>query len=119
MTGAETAEREHLAGCAACRESRGLAETVAESIDVEVEAPQGGRFEIVRCLGKGGMGVVYEAIDHERGCRVALKRLRDPRPELLCRFKQELRALRTTHHPGCVRPLDLVEEGDDWFITME
>src|SRR5262249_605408 len=45
------------------------------------------RFEIVRRLGAGGMGVVYEAIDRERGGRVALKTLRQLDAGLLYRFK--------------------------------
>src|SRR6185503_3520016 len=35
-----------------------------------------GRFEIERELGNGGMGVVYAARDHHRGCAVAVKTLR-------------------------------------------
>ncbi len=32
-----------------------------------------GRFEIVRAIGEGGMGVVYEAIDRKRNLRIAIK----------------------------------------------
>ena len=39
------------------------------------------------------MGVVYEAMDHERDVRVALKTLRSPNAEALLRFKHEFRAL--------------------------
>src|SRR4051812_44419188 len=35
-----------------------------------------GRYEIVSCIGVGGMGVVYEAVNLERGHRVALKTLK-------------------------------------------
>jgi len=51
------------------------------------------RFELQRRLGAGGFGVVYEALDRERGERVALKVLQALDPEALYRFKREFRAL--------------------------
>jgi serine/threonine protein kinase/predicted negative regulator of RcsB-dependent stress response len=69
-----------------------------------------GRFQIVRLLGKGGMGQVYEAADAELGVRVALKTIR---PEIsadvsaLLRFKREVELTRRVTHPNVCRIFDL------------
>ena len=76
-------------------------------------------FQIIRRLGEGGMGVVYEAIDLERQNRVALKTLRSFTPEGLARFKREFRALQGLHHRNLVTLGELVSEDDRWFFTME
>ncbi len=77
------------------------------------------RFEIVRRIGAGGMGVVYEAIDKERGARVALKTLRQLDPALLYRFKGEFRKLADITHENLVRLHELFAVDGDWFFTME
>jgi tetratricopeptide (TPR) repeat protein len=77
------------------------------------------RFELVRVLGEGGMGVVYEAIDHERDGRVALKTIRLPTADGLARFKKEFRALQDLQHPNLVRLDELLEHQGTWFFTME
>jgi eukaryotic-like serine/threonine-protein kinase len=77
------------------------------------------RFRILRRLGVGGMGVVYEAFDNERQTRVALKTLRLLEPHLLLRFKQEFRALQGLDHPNLVSLLELVNDRGRWFFTME
>jgi len=52
-------------------------------------------------------GVVYEAHDHQRGHRVALKTLCRPDPDALYRFKREFRQLAEISHPNIVRLYDL------------
>lgn len=77
------------------------------------------RYEIVRRLGAGGMGVVYEALDRERGVRVALKTVRRPDASSLYRFKNEYRTLADVTHPNLVTLYDLVSEGRSLFFAME
>jgi hypothetical protein len=77
------------------------------------------RFELIRKLGEGGEGLVYEAHDNERDMRVALKTLRELDATSLYRFKKEFRALTDVSHPNIVGLYDLVSEKDDWFFTME
>ncbi len=77
------------------------------------------RFQVVRLLGKGGVGVVYQALDREQNAHVALKTMRVVSPEALLRFKQEFRALQDLDHPNLVRLGELIEEAGTWFFTME
>jgi serine/threonine protein kinase len=77
------------------------------------------RFRIVRRLGAGGMGVVYEALDLDRNVRVALKTLRATNAQSLYRFKVEFRALAEIVHPRLVPLFELMADGDRWFFTME
>ena len=81
-----------------------------------------GRYEIVRLLGEGGMGAVYQARDLELERAVALKVIRPElatHPAILARFKQELILAREVTHPNVVRIFDLGTDGGVKFITME
>jgi len=78
-----------------------------------------GRFTIQRRIGAGGMGVVYEAFDRDRGHVVALKKLLGTDATAIYRLKSEFRALADVVHPNLVRLYELVGEGEEWFFTME
>ena len=79
-----------------------------------------GRYEVVRVIGEGGMGVVYEAIDHERRQRVALKTLLNFTPDALYRFKNEFRTLADIRYRNLVRLHEfVVADADRVFFTME
>jgi serine/threonine protein kinase len=78
-----------------------------------------GRFALIRKLGEGGMGVVYEAEDLERGARVALKVLHRARAGTVARFKREFRSLQHLEHPNLVRLGELITDGHEWCFTME
>ncbi|MEX1369380.1 MAG: protein kinase, partial [Nannocystaceae bacterium] len=78
-----------------------------------------GRFDIVQRLGKGAMGVVYEAIDPRTRNVLAIKSVSRLNPEGLYRFKQEFRSLVKFQHPNVVSLHELHLEGDRLFFTME
>ena len=85
------------------------------------------RFEIVKFLGRGGMGEVYEALDRELRENVALKTVRADlafNPSVLEQFKNEVQRSRKVTHPNVCRIYDLFTTvsrvGDDTpFLTME
>lgn len=77
------------------------------------------RFSLVRRLGAGGMGVVYEALDQVRGVRVALKTLQRADPVLLYSLKQEFRSLAEITHSNLAGLYELICHVDQWFIVME
>jgi serine/threonine protein kinase len=65
------------------------------------------------------MGAVYEALDLERGVKVALKTVLHRDPDALARFKNEFRALQGIHHPNLVALGELVGDARAAFFTME
>ena len=82
----------------------------------------GGRYEIQKLLGMGGMGAVYKARDMEVERMVGLKVIRPDlagNPAILARFKQELVLARQITHKNIVRIYDLNEADGVKFITME
>jgi len=78
-----------------------------------------GRYRVLRWLGEGGMGVVYEAITRDGARRVALKTLQRMSGAGISRFKNEFRAAHSVVHPNLVSLYELVSEDDAWFFTME
>ena len=84
----------------------------------------GARYHIIKVLGVGGMGAVYQAWDAELGVAVALKvirtdaRRRSASSEAEKRFKQELLLARQVTHKNVVRIHDLGEIDGIKYITM-
>ncbi|MGD0362059.1 MAG: protein kinase [Bryobacteraceae bacterium] len=84
------------------------------------------RYRILRLIGRGGMGEVYEAEDLELKAPVALKLVRPEiavHPEILDRFKREVYLARQVTHPNVCRIFDLGHHagpaGRLTFLTME
>ncbi len=79
------------------------------------------RYEILRPLGKGGMGVVYLAHDRHLDETIALKVLRTDVADaegLTRRFRAEIRLARRVTHPNVCRIYDYGEDGPRRFISM-
>lgn len=80
------------------------------------------RYKIVRLLGSGGMGAVYEARDQVLDKRVALKILHREiadDPQMNARFVQEARAASAFKHRNVVESLDFGAHNDAPFLVME
>ncbi|HVI02297.1 MAG TPA: protein kinase [Enhygromyxa sp.] len=77
------------------------------------------RYGVERLLGRGGMGSVYCVRDHELDELVALKLLETASPELVVRFRREVRLARRVTHRNAARTYDLGEHRGLRFLTME
>jgi serine/threonine protein kinase/tetratricopeptide (TPR) repeat protein len=81
-----------------------------------------GDFRILRVLGQGGMGIVYEAEQISLGRRVALKVLPSAvmlGKQQLARFKNEARAAATLDHPNIVPVYSVGSEGGVHYYAMQ
>ena len=78
-----------------------------------------GRYLIVRQLGQGGMGAVYEAIDQRLDTTVALKETLFSEERLRKQFEREARLLARLHHPALPRVSDHFSEADGQFLVMQ
>ncbi len=113
----------------ACLKGLNLVEEVAGAIGVGAltrrpgdDGPRLGDFQILRSLGRGGMGVVYEALEGALGRRVALKVLPfgaaiDPRR--LARFRVEAQAAAQLHHPHIIPVYSVGSEAGVHFYAMQ
>lgn len=80
------------------------------------------RFEIISSLGKGSMGLVFKAMDHELNEPVAIKILRKEiadDEEHLERLRSEIKLARRVTHPNILRTYDLGKVEDTPFLSME
>src|ERR1044071_1510000 len=77
------------------------------------------RYRILRLLGQGGMGAVYEAIDERLDTMVALKETLFADERLRKQFEREARLLARMHHPALPRVSDHFAEGDGQFLVMQ
>jgi serine/threonine protein kinase len=78
-----------------------------------------GRYRIVRQLGQGGMGAVYEAVDERLDTTVALKETLFTDEKLRKQFEREARLLARMHHQALPRVSDHFNEGEGQFLVMQ
>ncbi len=79
-------------------------------------------YTVLREIGSGGMGVVYEATDDALGRHVAIKRMREELrrdPVERRRFLAEARAVAALHHPHIVDIYSIVEDAGDVYLVFE
>jgi len=92
------------------------------SDDVPPRLRELGKYELVRRLGFGGMGAVYEARDRALGKRVAVKVLHDLLGTdlvRLARFRAEALVAAKISHPGTVQVLDVGEHVGTHYLVLE
>ena len=85
-------------------------------------APHFPQLEILECLGRGGMGVVYKARQKALNRLVALKLLAPERgadPQFAERFAREAQALAALSHPNIVAIHDFGQAGGFYYLIME
>jgi eukaryotic-like serine/threonine-protein kinase len=78
-----------------------------------------GQYELIRELGRGGMGAVYLARDTKLGRRVAMKFLQSDQPETTVRFILEARATARCNHENIVVIHDVGEHQGHPFMVLE
>jgi serine/threonine protein kinase len=77
------------------------------------------RYRIIRLLGKGGMGHVYEALDDTVDCIVAIKETFADTEHLRRAFEHEAKLLANLKHPALPRVTHHFREGAGQFLVME
>ncbi len=91
------------------------------------QAPPGvartiGKYQILEEVARGGMGVVYRALDPALGRTVALKVMLAGSiagPDQIARFQREARAAAGLSHPNIIQVFEVGRDGDVHFIAME
>ena len=84
-----------------------------------------GRYDLIRVLGKGAMGLVYEGRDPNLDRRVAIKTIKvenlsdEAAAEYEVRFRTEARSAARLQHPNIVSVYDSDRDGDMAFLVME
>lgn len=77
------------------------------------------RYRIIRQLGQGGMGTVYEAVDERLDTTVALKESHFADEQLGKQFEREARLLAKLRHPAMTRVIDHFRDKDGQFLVMD
>ncbi|MBI3549434.1 MAG: protein kinase [Elusimicrobia bacterium] len=82
-----------------------------------------GRYELGRVIGRGGMGVVHESMDHRLQRVVAIKKMTENLSSLDERWRtlyvNEAKTVASLHHPAIVQIHDTIEENDELYLVFE
>ncbi len=93
-----------------------------EGLLPDAGSPPLGDYRVLRELGRGGMGIVYEALQESLGRRVALKILAPSaaqNPRYLRRFQREAQAAARLHHTNIVPVLGVGEDQGLHYLVMQ
>lgn len=80
------------------------------------------KFKVLRKIGDGGMGIVYEAEHLQLNKRFAVKSIRSKythNPDFLARFNQEAKTQALLQHPNIIQVTDFISEGGNFYLVME
>jgi serine/threonine protein kinase len=107
----------HAQGCMSRSACSGEGSQEVPASEVELPATIGG-FRVVRRIGEGGSGTVYEAVDDSLARTVAIKRLPAGEPELYARLLNEARAVNLIRHRGIVAVSEVkrCEDGSSYLV---
>jgi len=78
-----------------------------------------GKYKVVQEVGRGGMGVVYEALDPALSRRVAVKVVHSTDPAQVARFDREARTVARLSHPNIAAIYEVGEDKGRPFIAMQ
>lgn len=96
-----------------------LAQQVHRAVVLAPGTRVDGRYEVVRELGSGAMGAVYEVVRLVDGSRLAMKVLSNAGNNLeLARFAREAQIFATLNHPNVVGIVDVEVSGDGQFYLV-
>src|SRR5260221_7776674 len=91
-------------------------------ISLDKTLPIGGVYHLIKPIGTGGMGDVYQAQDVRTNELVAVKHLKPEAIEgardMIERFKREGEALRQLNHPNIVKMLTTIEENNQYYLVI-
>jgi hypothetical protein len=102
--------------------TRLIADRLGHSVHDGLGGKIAGGYQILRCVGRGGMAIVYEAERGESGQRVALKMMSHRllyEPGGLSRFRQEAAVVRTLEHENIVRLYESFSAFKTEFLVLE
>jgi len=80
------------------------------------------KYEMICEIGRGGMGIVYEAVNKKIGKKVALKKMKEElaiNPRERKRFIEEARRVAELHHSNIVDIYDIIEDEKDIYLVFE
>ncbi|QEG38018.1 serine/threonine-protein kinase [Bythopirellula goksoeyrii] len=105
-----------------------LAENIPTAVSIhpkdksDLDPPMSTRYEIINEIGRGGMGIVYQARDRRLGRKVCLKSLHPETsrsPERLARFRREARVVSSLNHPNICTIYEFEEHDDRPYLVLE
>jgi serine/threonine protein kinase len=102
-----------------CGDSTVKDDSTSASVVLEPLPSNLGSFLLIDLINRGGMGVVYSAIDLRSAAQVAVKVMRRDDPWSIYRFIEEFSWLSQVSHPNLVKLYDACVEGDLRYFSME